>query len=111
MTSTDKFPLTTSKFPLILLAAGFLFLVIVIPIFYLKSRNEALAYHFNGRIDSVSYDNKGIPTIVIHKVKYNLLANFWNFEHELQVGDSLIKEKNSLEVKIFKKNGAVIIER
>jgi len=99
-----------NKAPLILLAAGFLFLVTVVPFYYFKTKQQVSLYQFKGRVDSVSYDVKGEPTIKVNGKKYDLPVNFWDFNHQIDVGDSLVKVKNSMVVRILKKNGTVIIK-
>lgn len=105
----DNFPLAPKKWPLILLGLGAIFILINTPYFYYKNKKTSLSYQFQGRVDSVWYDDKGGPTIKVNGNKYDLLVNYWDFNHQIEVGDSLIKVKNSMLVRIIKKNGKVII--
>jgi len=66
----------------------------------------ALDYHFNGVVDSVSYDIKGFATIIVKGSHYYLGDTSWDFDHDrIQKGDSIIKERNSMIIKLIKPNG------
>jgi hypothetical protein len=56
-----------------------------------NSFDENLSYDFKGVVDSVSYDVKGIPTVIIHKSEYYLSAGY-NFDYQIEKGDTLKKE-------------------
>jgi hypothetical protein len=74
-----------------------------------KAETEAHYYHFNGIVDSVSYSIKGQATVIIKGAHFEL--GFWDFDHDrIAKGDSLIKEKNSMIIKLIKRNGQIIIE-
>jgi len=92
--------------------ATFIVVVIIWTIYSTrKSRSENLHYQFNGMIDSVYYTVKGEPYIFVKKVEYYLSDGSWDFDHDrIQKGDSIVKQKNSLVIKVFKPDGRVIIE-
>src|ERR1700744_5492887 len=100
-----------NKILLIVLGVAGLSLAIITAYSYFKSKKEALSYQFDGKADTVIYSHKGEPTITIHGTKYDLSVNFWDFNHQIQVGDSLVKKRNSLQVKIFKSDGTIIIKQ
>ncbi|MBS1500582.1 MAG: hypothetical protein JST32_00870 [Bacteroidetes bacterium] len=75
------------------------------------AKRKALSYQFNGRVDTVVYDNSGKPTVTIHGSKYDLAVTNWDFNHQIEVGDSMIKKADSLVIKIFKTDGTVIIKQ
>jgi hypothetical protein len=76
-----------------------------------KYRKTYLAYQFDGRVEGVSYDIKGKATIVIKGGSYDLSDNNWDFDHNrITKGDSLIKKKNSMIIKLVKRNGQIVIE-
>ena len=76
-----------------------------------KGTIEDLDYHFNGIVDSVSYDIKGFATIIVKGSHYYLGDTGWDFDHNrIQKGDSIIKERNSMIIKLIKPNGQVVIE-
>ena len=58
---------------------------------------EYLNYKFNGRVDNISYGDKGTPIIIINGNTYFLEESDWNLHdsHMIQKGDSMIKNKNS----------------
>lgn len=70
--------------------------------FFQRSEKRLLNYEFNGVIDSVGYCAKGFPYVKINNKVFYLEAD-WNFNHSLNVGDTMIKKKNSLEIKVIKK--------
>jgi hypothetical protein len=75
------------------------------------AQRKALYYHFNGRVDTVNYNKKGQPTVTIHGTKYDLSVTRWDFNHQIQTGDSMVKKMDSMMIKIFKTDGTVIIKQ
>jgi hypothetical protein len=74
-------------------------------LFLLTSINTSfkknLSYNFSGTIDSVTYDEKGTPTIIINHQEYILSAGY-NFDYKIEVGDTLIKHESSTSYKLIK---------
>jgi hypothetical protein len=75
------------------------------------AQRKALSYQFNGRVDTVEYDKKGQPIVTIKRAKYDLSVTRWDFNHQIQEGDSMIKKADSMVIKIFKTDGTVIIKQ
>ncbi|HWD88643.1 MAG TPA: hypothetical protein VG367_10995 [Mucilaginibacter sp.] len=75
------------------------------------AQRKALFYQFNGKVDTVNYDKKGQPIITIHGIKYDLSVTRWNFDRQIQAGDSMVKKMDSMMIKIFKTDGTVIIKQ
>lgn len=76
-----------------------------------KNKNEALDLRFNGRIDSVNYNQKSKASIFIKGVKYDLFYQKWDFDHNrIQTGDSIIKKKGSIQIKLIRPDGNSLIE-
>jgi hypothetical protein len=72
----------------------------------IKNKN----YQFNGRVEYVSYDGKREATVLINDTDYYLSYPNWDFDHDtIKVGDSMIKLKNSFDIKLLKSNGEVIL--
>ena len=46
-----------------------------------------LSYNFNGVVEAVSYDVKGIPKVIISGEEYYLSAGY-NFNYQIEKGDS-----------------------
>ncbi len=85
----------------------------VVLIFYsIHWHYKYLNYQFNGRVDSIAYGDKGVPIVIIKGNTYFLEAVDWNFQdsHLIQKGDSLVKNKNSIIVKLIKPDGKVIVK-
>ena len=90
---------------------GFIMLLFVINIAYStkKSYRENLDFEFNGKVEFVSYDVKGTPTIKINKQEYCLTYNNWDFDHQIEKGDSLDKRKGTFVIKLIKFNSKSIV--
>ena len=101
---------TRIRIPLIIVSILFIISLIVLPYLFYKSKTQCQSYQFNGRVDSILYNVKGEPTVKIGDKKYHLSVNYWTFNKQIQVGDSLVKEKNSIMIRIIKKDGTVIIK-
>lgn len=77
---------------------------------YKKDYKKKLLYYFNGEVQNVRYDSKGFPYVTIDNRTYYLSYNNWDFNHEIEQGDTLQKEKNTFAVKLTKyKSGHVLI--
>lgn len=64
---------------------------------------------FRGVVEDVVYDEKGTPDVVINGIKYYLSSNDWFFDDKIQKGDSLIKKRNMMVIKLVKqKTGGII---
>ena len=62
---------------------------------------EDLEYHFNGVVDSVSYDIKGTATVIIKGAHFYLGNLNWDFDHNrIRKGDSLMKKRNSMIIRL-----------
>lgn len=75
------------------------------------AQRKALSYRFSGRVDTVAYNKKGEPTITIKGTKYDLSVTHWDFAHQIEAGDSMVKKADSMMIKIFKTDGTVIIKQ
>jgi hypothetical protein len=95
---------------------GFIFVFVAITIVTLcyyahKAKIKNFAYEFNGKVVSVSYDDKMEATVFIGDSEYYLTDPSWDFDHNrIQVGDSLIKRKNSMLIKLVKKDGKILTQ-
>jgi len=71
-----------------------------------------LSSNFNGRIDSVREGQKGNAIIIVKRKEY-VLDGAWRYsvEHKLDIqkGDSIVKYKDSSQIKLIKPNGMTII--
>ena len=96
---------------------GSFFIVVVLTMIisgiYINHKNKLidLNYQFNGKVDSANYNIKGEATVIIKGIKYDLSDFNWDFDHNrIQKGDSIVKEKNSMIIKLIKPNGKIIVE-
>lgn len=76
-----------------------------------SAQRKALSYQFNGKVDTVIYDKKGGATVTIRGNKYDLSVTRWDFNHQIETGDSMVKKADSMLIKIFKTDGTVIIKQ
>jgi len=80
----------------------------VIMLFAAKNNfKENKLYSFKGVVDSVSYDIKGIPTVIINKKTFYLSAGY-NFDHQIKKEDSLVKQKGSTTYILIKPTKEVL---
>ena len=94
------------KFVLILGLIGFCILLYG----WIKGNIDDKKMQFNGKVDSVAYDIKGQARVTIKGRNYDLDNNNWDFDHNrIQKGDSMIKDKNTLLIKLIKKDGQLIV--
>jgi len=96
-----------------LIVLGVLAISFAVFTFYSRftAHRKALSYAFNGKVDTIIYDNSGKPTVTIHGAKYDLSVTQWNFDHQVETGDSMVKKIDSMVIKIFKTDGTVIIKQ
>lgn len=76
---------------------------------YKRSYKTNLNYYFKGKIENVSYDEKGYPDVIIDKTSYYLCYVNWDFGHQIQKGDSLEKRVGSFTIKLTKLNSGHVI--
>jgi len=87
-------------------------LVILVVYFYLSSASyekKAVKLKFSGTVEEVVYDGKSFPLVTIKGEKYYLGSHFWNFEHQITVGDYMEKDSGRYLVKLIKRNGGKVI--
>lgn len=76
-----------------------------------KGKIKDFAYEFDGKVDKVTYDVKGKASVTIKGIQYDLSDPNWDFDHNrIQTGDSMIKKKNSMIIRLIKRDGKTIIE-
>ncbi|SHG42548.1 hypothetical protein [Pedobacter caeni] len=73
------------------------------------SERENISREFRGTVENVLYDIKGIPNVMVQGKEY-YLNNFYNFDHKIERGDSLVKYKGSTIYKLVKKDSGTVIE-
>jgi len=73
-----------------------------------NTRKENRALSFDGVVESVTYDIKDYPTVIVNSKKYYLGANY-NFNREIEQGDSMTKQRGSSIYRLVKnKTGQVL---
>ena len=91
-------------------AIGALIGIIVLIYLSVRWHYKYLSYQFDGRVDSISYSDKGAAVIMIKGNEY-VLDDPWQREFiTINKGDSLIKLKNSQKVKLIRPDGEIIIK-
>ena len=66
---------------------------------------KSLKWHFKGTVEYVYYNDKNTPHVVVNNKKYDLFYAIWDKSIKINVGDTLIKQKGSLLIKLIRKNG------
>lgn len=96
------------KFPGIYI--GFLVLCITVLAYLNFTASKRLkGYEMKGVVDRITYDVKGLPYVDVNGTQY-YLGGPWNFEHKIEEGDSIIKRKGDMSIKLIKKNTGEIIQ-
>jgi len=86
--------------------------IIILMVLSIRGHYIALNYQFNGVVDSVIYDKndiKGFADVIINRKTYHLNNAGWSFDYKIKKGDSLIKERKSMIIKLIKPNGETLI--
>ena len=96
------------KEKLIILFLAFIFLLTWLIYSNKKNYEENLNREFNGIVESVKYDVKGIPTLTINSVDYRLSGPY-RFDHQIETGDTFIKFKGNIYYKLIKHQSGKII--
>lgn len=73
------------------------------------SERENISREFSGTVENVLYDVKGIPSVTVHGKEY-YLNNFYNFDHQIERGDSLVKYKGATIYRLVKKDNGRVVE-
>jgi len=71
----------------------------------LKNRN----LNFSGKVKKVEYDIKQLPIITVNDSTY-CICNAYNTDHQIEIGDSIVKRKGSDFYILIKRNTHKIIE-
>jgi len=66
----------------------------------IRGHQEDVNYQFNGRIDGVSYDIKGSPTVLVNGRSYYLSDNDWLFPIALKKGDLIMKKSKVMTITV-----------
>jgi len=94
---------------ILFVAVGIIGLIVAIRLGH-KGYSKDIDYQFYGVVDSVSYDIKGYASIVVNGSHFYLGASSWDFDNNIQKGDSIIKKRNSMIIKLIKPDGRVVFE-
>jgi hypothetical protein len=86
------------------------FLAVGIIYTFLKNEREIPQWAINGVVQKVKYyDARGEPEITVNGKTYYLESRHWNIPFGIDRGDSIIKIKGSMEIKLIKhKSGNII---
>jgi len=79
-----------------------IFLILTV-IFSIREHIIEKDYQFKGVVENVVYSINGSPDVFINGKKYPLTYNIWNLNRKIEKGDSLIKHKNEMILKLVKK--------
>jgi len=92
------------------LIIGFLFLF-TLKVLSIISDIKEKNYQFNGIIEKIDYNEKKTPTVTVNSKSYGLSTS-WRFNERMNVGDSFVKEKDSMIYKLINfKTGEVIFSK
>lgn len=74
---------------------------------FLGGKFQRKALHFSGVIEKIRYDKKMIPIVTVNGKSYYLSA-LGSFHKEVNVGDSVVKHRGDLKLKIVKRDGEIL---
>jgi hypothetical protein len=74
-----------------------------------EDAKESLDVEFAGPVERVDYDIKQFPTIMIANKSY-YIGSGYNTDHQIEVGDSVIKKKGAYVYKLIKHGSNKTIE-
>ena len=74
-----------------------------------RQDRKYLDVEFAGEVERVEYDIKQFPTIQINNVGYYIGAGYYT-DHQIEVGDSVIKVRGSYVYKLIKRKTKKEIE-
>ena len=78
-------------------------LIVIIISYYIKPK-LVKAWDFKGPVKDVYYDIKGYPTITINGDSYYLFYTMWHIDVQINIGDTIIKKKGDLRIKLIRQN-------
>ena len=89
-----------SNFYKIIIAVG------VISLFYniVIEPKVAAGWDFKGPVEKVWYSEKGTPSITVNGKEYWVFHLIWNNGTKIDKGDTVIKQKGDLRLKLIKPN-------
>lgn len=74
------------------------------PIRERKEHREAKEAQFKGIVEKIHYDIHQHPTITLNGKEYDLSNMKWHRDFMIHVGDTIIKIKGDLRIKLLKQN-------
>jgi hypothetical protein len=87
----------------------FVLLVVIIFVLYLggkvgynNSTKRTMHWRFKGVVQKVWYSEKNYPYVIVAGKEYYLNYTTWHFDVKILVGDTIIKERDDLRIKIIK---------
>jgi outer membrane receptor for ferrienterochelin and colicin len=94
--------LKNSKYGLLSKIAIFLLLAGIIK--HYVELQKATQWEFKGAIQKVRYDDKKNPSVTVNGTEYYLFYTGWDSHIKIRVGDTLIKNKGDLTIKVIRPN-------
>lgn len=65
---------------------------------------KALKWNFKGAVEKVRYDDEGNPWVTVNDKEYFLFYTIWDSNVKIHKGDTIIKEKGDLRIKLIRPN-------
>jgi len=78
-------------------------------ILHKRAYQKNLDYCFKGEVEAIRYDVKNTPYVTINVRTFFLSYNNWDFNTQIQIGDSLEKEKGTMTIRLVKKYTGKIV--
>jgi len=68
------------------------------------SEKTSLNWSFKGIVEKVSYSDKRIPTVTVNGKEYYLFYTIMDIGYNIQKGDTIIKQRDDLRIKVIRPN-------
>jgi len=65
---------------------------------------KVLKWNFKGVVEKVRYDNQKHPLVTVNGKEYFLFYTIWDSNVKIFKGDTIIKEKGDLRIKLIRPN-------
>jgi hypothetical protein len=75
----------------------------------MKVYNRIFRSEFAGTVENVVYDIKGFPIVTINGKDF-YIGSRYRVDHQIQVGDSLIKKKGTTGYRLIKSGSGKVVE-
>ncbi|MES2587731.1 MAG: hypothetical protein V4622_02055 [Bacteroidota bacterium] len=92
-----------SKYKIVIGISVFLILLLGLRLYGNTKKNQFYKKEYSGIVSEIEYNVKGFPTFLVNGVEGSCSCNNYGGDPIIEVGDSIVKNKNSFDVELYKK--------